>query len=207
MAIAVIVCGYGKVKSRDIVEYLKFALKKALKYDIGLIIPTGGDTADDKNGHWLTEAEMLKQISKDILAEWYPRNCRIELLEENEAYNTLTNILYSLKIAENKELGKFGKVFIVCNRMHFGKILMASIKLFGLKETHRRVSINTFPLTKRVGENLKILVKTIPESIGYFIRPIGRRIEYWQWKQRTGRNENLNFCQFCARYIPTGELL
>lgn len=206
-----IICGYGKIKSRGIVEYLNFALSKSLEHDVGLIIPTGGNTTDDRNGHWTTEAEMLKETLKNII-DWtdlvsiqtMEKKLAMEIIEENKAYNTLTNIFYSMKMTKDI-LVKTDKIYIVCNTAHSIKVLFASIKILGLRVTKRQIVICLFPLTKRVSENVKTFLKTPVEVFGYFYRPFGRYLEYWQWRIRTGRNERLNYWQFRLKY--RGELV
>lgn len=204
-----IVCGYGKKKSRDIVEYLDFSLRKALDYDIDLIIPTGGDTTDDSNGHWITEAEMLKKTLKNII-DWrdlislkeLERMMKMEIIEENEAYNTITNILNSNRMIAGS---KADKIYIVCNTAHSIKVLFAAIKIFGIQATRRQIVFCPFPLTKRVKENVKTFLKTPLEVFGYFYRPFGCYLEYWQWRLRTGRNERLGYWEFRIKY--RGELI
>lgn len=202
MEAVMIICGYGKIKSRGISKYLDFALSNAFKHDVGLIIPTGGDTTDDSNGHWITEAEMLKETLENIidstdLVSWQTmkRMMEMEIVEENKAYNTLTNILYSIKMIKG-DIAKTDKIFIVCNTAHLIKVLFALIKIFGLKAIKRRVVICPFPLTRRVGENIKTFLKTPIEVFGYFFRPFGWYLEYWQWWLRTGRNERIGYWKF-----------
>ncbi len=127
----------------------------------------------------------------------------LKILREEEAYNTLTNMLYSSQMIDNEDR----EVVIVCNKAHLPKVVFATIKVFVFKTVRRRISFYPFSLTTGKIENLKILIKTVPEVIGYFFRPLGRKIEYLQWKLRTGRVEKLNFKQFCSKFRPTGELL
>lgn len=206
-----IVCGYGKRQNIGISRYLDFALRTAIKYNVDLIILTGGDTTDDSNGHWATEAGMLKETLENIidtrdLVSWQTMKKlrEIEIIEENEAYNTFTNIFYSMKMIKDI-LVKTDKIYIVCNKAHMIKVLFASIKIFGLKTTKRQIVICPFPLTKRVSENVKTFLKTGFEVFGYFYRPFGRYLEYWQWRIRTGRNKRLSYWKFRLKYC--GELI
>lgn len=200
-----------KKKSRGIGKYTDFALSNTLKYDVGLMILTGGDTTDDSNGRWATEVGMLKETLENIIdsrdlviCQTMKRMREMEIIEENKAYNTFTNILYSMKMTKDI-LVKTDKIYIACNKAHMIKVLFASIKIFGLKATKRQVVICPFPLTKRISENVKTFLKTGFEVFGYFYRPFGRYLEYWQWRIRTGRNERLGYWKFRLKY--RGELV
>ncbi len=201
-----IVCGYGKMKTGAIVDYVKYSIRLARREIVNIIIYSGGDTTDESNGSWKTEAEMLMAIKNDFcFGEWMPETV---FLKEEKSYNTLTNILYSIKLLADDNIGQ---LVVVCNRFHLIKTNIVCLKICGLRNmkhwtSDRRLVFCAFPLTKRASENIKILLKTIPETLGYFIRPIGRRLEYLQYQKRTGRNEQINFWQFCVKFIPTGEL-
>lgn len=132
----------------------------------------------------------------------YSNEHSITVIREEGAYNTITNITNSLKYLEDKNIKR---IVIVCNLAHAIKVMFASIRLLGLTKTKRRVVLRVFPLTVRVSENVKTLIKTVFETFGYFYRPFGRYLEYWQWKIRTGRNEQLSYWQFRLKF--RGELL
>lgn len=209
MVVAVIVCSYGKNMTKIIIDYVESTVdeitkKFALKGEYCRIIVSGGNT-EAGDCKWRTEASMMKvAISRTIAKKSLPDMISVEA--EHSAYNTLTNILFSKQVFGN-EINNFSEIIIVCNKAYFIKNVFACIKVFGVKTVSRKVSFCPFPLTVRKRENIKILLKTGPEVIGYFIRPIGRRLEYWQWKIRIGRNERINFWQFCQRFMPKGELL
>jgi hypothetical protein len=198
-----VVCGYGK-DWYGIQKYVWYALNIASRARVKAIIFSGGDTTDESTGgpwEFRTEAGVMGAIAK---AEISITGKRMRIFLEEEAYNTLTNMLYSKQMIgdENEE------IIIVCNETHLWKVKMAAIKVFGLRSViSQRISFCSFPLTTGKSENLKILIKTVPETIGYFFRPLGKRIEYLQWRRRTGRNKNLNFKQFCQKFKNTGELL
>jgi uncharacterized SAM-binding protein YcdF (DUF218 family) len=196
----VIVCGYGK-NWYGIQKYVWHALDKASNAKVKAVIFSGGDTTNESTGgpwEFKTEAEVMGAIAKSEISI---TGKMTRIILEEKAYNTLTNMLYSKKMIDDEN----EKIIIVCNEAHLLKVRMAAIKVFGLKSTQKQISF--FQLTTGEIENLKILIKTIPEVLGYFIRPIGRRIEYEQWRQRTGRNEQLNFKQFCQKFRNAGELL
>jgi hypothetical protein len=73
----------------------------------------------------------------------------------------------------------------------------------------QKVTFHTFPLTKRFQENINIFLKTGFEVFGYFYRPFGRYLEYWQWRLRTGRNDRdrFDYWVFRLKYAKSGELL
>lgn len=203
MVNVVMVCGYGKIRTKGMNEYVRFAFETALVEDADILCFSGGDTADKANGKWKTEAEMMGKIAQEIVAENPLTRTIMDFWIENEAYNTLSNELFCKNlIGEN-----FEKIVIVCNKAHILKVVLAAIRVFGIKTTKRKLVFRTFSLTKRKSENIKILLKTIGETIGYFARPIGRRIEYWQWRIRTGRKEKLGFYKFCAEQISEGKLI
>lgn len=196
-----IVCGYGKDWS-ELEEYVRFALETASSAKAKSIIFSGGNTTDKSSGPWefRTEAEAMKSIAE---TEIFLRGKRMRIFLEEEAYNTLTNMLYSKQMINDKN----EKIIVVCNKAHLLKVFFATLKVFGLKATRQRISFYSFSLTTGKIENLKIFIKTIPEIIGYFFRPLGRRIEYLQWKRRTGRNEQMSYREFCSEFKRTGELI
>jgi hypothetical protein len=208
LKIAVIVCGYGKNPTESLIEYMEtllyeIAINFILKGDYCKVIVSGGDT--EKNGEWKTEAEMMEKIANGIMVkERLPKN-RVSIETENHAYNTFTNILLSKNKFKN-EIDEFDKIIVVCNEAHYIKSVFASIKVFGWKTVSRKVIFYTFPLVKRFSENIKTYFKTVFESSGYFFRPLGRRLEHWQWRIRTGRNERLNYWQFRLKCAKSGEL-
>ena len=181
-------------------QYVAYALFVALKEKAGKVIFSGGDTTDKKNGEWDTESEMMKKIALDVIKN-HPALRHLDLAEEKDAYNTLGNLLHSKRKISSSE-----RIIIVCNKAHLAKTKAAAIKTFGIKGM-RQIKFYSLPLTIRKKENFRIYLKTAGESIGYFIRPIGRRIEWWQWRLRAGRKEKVGFWQFCRRYVPTGDLL
>ena len=197
----VIVCGYGK-DFYKLEEYVRFALETANEEKIRAVIFSGGDTTDESSGgpwEFKTEAETMEAVAEKKI---FLTGMMTKILKEEKAYNTLTNMLFSKRMINENE-----KIIIVCNRAHLPKVVFAAIKVFGLESTRRRISFCPFSLTTGRIENLKILIKTVPEVIGYFFRPIGRWIEYLQWKLRTGRNEQLTYKEFCSEFRNTGELL
>lgn len=192
-----IVCGYGKRENSSIFNYVEFCMLVAVKYIINLIIFSGGNTTDECNGSWKTEAGMMEIIANTM------KIGRVRFQKEEKAYNTLTNILFSLKMFKH-DVSESDKIFIVCNTAHVIKVFFASIKIFGLTATKRQVVICPYPLTKRASENIKTFLKTPFEAFGYFFRPFGWYLEYWQWWLRTGRNERVGYWQFRLRH--RGEL-
>ncbi len=197
-----VVCGYGVLRNQVIEDYVEYSLKTAKKIKADTIIFSGGNTGK-ANGLWKTEAEMMSIIAEEVISSM--TGMIIEVIEEEEAWNTLGNMLYSKWLIDNKT----EKIVVVCNRFHLPKVIAATIRVFGLKRVYQRISFRPFPLTTGKVENLKILAKTVPEVIGYFyfFRPLGRRIEYKQWKRRTGRNEQLSYKEFCLKFRKTGELI
>lgn len=197
-----VIFGYGK-DSGSVMKYVKFGFRTAKKAGAETIITTGGDTSNESNNPWLaeTEAEMMGNIIRDIISL---TGRRVKILEEKRAYNTLTNVLY---IALEQMIDETEKVIIVCNKAHFPKVFFATVKVLGLRATMQRISFHPFPLTTGKIENLMILAKTVPEVLGYFIRPLGRRIEWIQYNQRTGRNKQLTYKEFCSKFRKTGELI
>ncbi len=195
-----IVCGYGKRWTNAIYNYIEFSLLVAIKYMVSAIIYSGGDTTDDRNGSWKTEAGMMETIANTMKID------RVKFQKEGKAYNTLTNILFSLEMFK-RDISEADKIFIVCNTAHMIKVFFAAVKIFGLTATKRRIVICPFPLTRRVGENVKTFLKTPIEVFGYFFRPFGRYLEYWQWWLRTGRNERIGYWQFRIKCLRSGELI
>lgn len=112
----------------------------------------------------------------------------MKILLEKKAYNTLGNLENSKQMIDENE-----KIIIICNETHLWKVRMAAIKVFGLGALRQRISFHSFPLTTGKIENLKILVKTVLEAIGYFFSPLGVCISYLQYRQRTGRNDQVGF--------------
>ena len=197
----VIVCGYGKDWYK-LEEYIRFALETASKARANIIIFSGGDTTSDSTGgpwEFETEAEVMEAIARTEIAV---TGKRMKIILEKKAYNTLGNLKNSKQMVDENE-----KIIIICNEAHLWKVRMAAIKVFGLGVLRQRISFYPFPLTTGKMENLKILLKTIPEVVGYFIRPLGRRIEYKQWKLRTGRNKQMTYKEFCLKFRNTGELI
>lgn len=189
-----IVFGYGKTWNYKEEQYLKYALKVAKKGGISLLVMTGGDTTNKSNGPWQTEAEMLRIKMEELISQ---KNLDIRVVEENEAYNTPTNLLYSLRMA----LGyRTEKIFIVCNRAHLAKVFFSSIKILGLEATKNMIVFCPFLLTTRFSENVKTYLKMPIEIFGYFYRPFGCYLEYWQMKLRTGRNERPGYWKFRVKY-------
>lgn len=194
----VIVCGYGKNWNDPMEKYIRHALKTASKTRAWAIIFSGGNTTNETNGSWKTEAEMMDTIAEEMISL---TGKPIKIILEEDAYNTLRNL------ENSKRMINAERIIIVCNWFHLPKVVGAAIKVFGLKATWQRISFRPFLLTTGKIENLMILAKTVPEVLGYFIRPLGRRIEYKQWKLRTGRKEQLTYKEFCSKFIPTGELI
>lgn len=195
-----IVCGYGKDWHG---EYVIFALETANNANVREIIFSGGDTTDESSGcpwEFKTEAETMEAIAKMEVAL---TGKMMRILKEEEAYNTLTNMFYSKQMIDDEN----EEIIVVCNKAHLPKVFFATLKVFGLKAARQRISFYSFSLTTGKIENLKILIKTVPEVIGYFFRPIGRRIEYEQWKLRTGRNKQMTYKEFCSEFKRTGELI
>ena len=197
----IIVCGYGK-DFYKLEEYVRFALETANEEKIRAVIFSGGDTTDEVSGPEgvETEAEMMELIAWRGI---FLTGKMMSFFLEEKAYNTLTNMLYSKQMIDDEN----EKIIIVCNKAHLLKAKMAAVKVFGLRAVWQQISFCSFSLTTGRIENLKIFIKTIPEVIGYFFRPLGRQIEYLQWKLRTGRNEQLTYKEFCSEFRNTGELL
>ena len=198
----VIVCGYGKNWYR-IQKYVWRAFDIASNARVKAIIFSGGDTTNESTGgpwEFKTEAEVMEAIAKTEISI---TGKTMRTIIEEKAYNTLTNMLYSKQIIDDEN----EKIIILCNKAHLPKVFFAAIKVFGLKAIGQRISFCPFPLTTGKIENLKILIKTVPEAVGYFFRPLGRRIEYEQWKRRTGRNERMTYKEFCSEFKRTGELI
>ena len=200
----VIVCGYGKNWYR-LQKYVQHALEIASKAKVKLVIFSGGDTTSDStSGPWEleTEAEVMKAIARIEIAT---TGKRMKILLEKRAYNTLSNLENSKQMINKNE-----KIIIICNEAHLLKVKFAAIKVFGLGALRQQISFYPFLLTTGKMENLKILVKTIPETIGYFFPPLGMCISYLQYRQRTGRKEQIGFWkgfwQF-RRKFQTGELI
>jgi len=198
-----IVCGYGK-NWEKLGEYIRFALETANEAKVRAVILSGGDTTDEISGPWEeveTEAEIMELIARESI---FLTGKMMNFFLEEEAYNTLTNMLYSKQMIDDEN----EKIIIICNNVHLPKVFFAAIKVFGPHSVMgQQISFCSFPLTVGKIENLKILIKTVPEAVGYFFRPLGRRIEYLQWKQRTGRNEQKSYKEFYAEFKRTGELI
>lgn len=190
-----IVCGYGKIKTENIENYIRFVLEKALKLSKifqnivkVVILFSGGNTSRVANGPWNTEAEMMELIAEKILSELkIPSNLIFEFIKEENSFNTITNIKFSKQKLENyihfqftAEIIKNIKVF--CNRTHKIKVFFALLKIFGRKAF--LIEIFSFPVIKEFFSNIKILLYTIPEVIGYFVPWIGKIIEDKQLKMR-----------------------
>ena len=198
----IIACGYGKDWYK-LEEYVRFALETANNTGVRAVIFSGGDTTDEVRGPEgvETEAEMMELIAWESI---FLTGKMMSFFLEEKAYNTLTNMLYSKQTIDDEN----EKIIIVCNKAHLPKVFFAAIKVFGLRSAlGQRISFCPFSLTTGRIENLKIFIKTVPEVIGYFFRPLGRRIEYLQWKRRTGRNEQMSYKEFCSEFRNTGELL
>jgi len=204
----VIVCGYGKKTTGDMIDYIEssfceIAKDFALKGEHCTVIVSGGDT---ENGKWKTEAEMMKVVINRMIArKGLPKNM-IQVEPEVCAYNTLTNIMFSNRLL-GREADNPDTIAVVCNESHYPKTMFACFKVFGLEMSAEKVIFYTFPLTKRFSENIKTYFKTGFEIFGYFFRPFGRYLEYWQWRLRTGRNERLSYWRFRLKYAKSGELI
>lgn len=197
----VIVCGYGKDWCK-LGKYVEFALKTASDAKVRAIVFSGGDTTGESSGgpwEFKTEAETMEAVAKKKI---FLTGMMMKILKEKKAYNTLTNMLFSKRMINKNE-----KIIVVCNKAHLWKVRMAAVKVFGLRAVRQQISFCSFSLTTGRIENLKILIKTIPEAVGYFFRPFGRQIEYLQWRMRTGRNEQKKYEEFCSEFRSTGELL
>lgn len=196
----VIVCGYGKERTWAMEQYVAYSLFVALKEKAENVIFSGGNTTDKRDGDWDTESEMMRVIALDVM-EVHLTLQYINLVKEEKAYNTLGNLLHS-----KRKIGSTEKIIVVCNKAHLVKTRIAAVRIFGIKAA-RRITFYSFPLVLKKREIFRIYLKTIGETIGYFLRPVGRRIEWLQWRLRSGRKKKIDFWQFCLRYIPTGDLL
>ena len=200
-----VVLGYGKLRNPAIEDYVRYSLKITKKAEADSVIFSGGNTGK-ANGPWETEAEMMSIIAEEVISSM--TGMVINVIEEEEAWNTLGNMLYSKRLIYELADGENEEIIIVYNEAHRLKVKFAAIKVFGLKAVKQRISFRPFPLTTGKIENLMILfLKTPLEVIGYFFRPLGRRIEYEQWKRRTGRNEQKSYREFCSEFRNTGELI
>lgn len=209
MEIAVIVCGYGKKPTEAMFNYI-VALLDYLATDFiskgerCRVIVSGGNT--EYHQKWTTEAELMENIFKWLIKRKGLSKDMISIETEDFAYNTFQNIFLSNRLLGNKA-NNFKNIIVASNEAHFVKNLFACLKVFGSRTISRKVIFFTFPLTDRFGENIKIYFKTVFEAFGYYFRPFGRYLEYLQWRQRTGRNEHLDYWQFCLRSIRSGELI
>lgn len=187
--VAIVVCGYGMMRCPSIEAYVKYvaeiALKEAQKNQ-ALLIFSGGDTTDEKNGPWRNEAELMYTIGVEL----FGKSLWNLVYLETESFNTLTNIKYSRALAEAVIKRESDEMIIVCSSSHFLKVFFATVSLLGWRRALFKTKIKSFPLIKRwSGEYVKILLKTIPEVIGYFVPFIGTKIQALQYKKRTGRHK------------------
>lgn len=209
MVKAVIVCGYGKRPTSNIICYVwsllsDLATDFAAKKEPYRIIVSGGDT---ENHHkWKTEAHMMEYVIKLVMKKrGMPKNM-MTIEAENSAYNTPTNILFSKRMLGDN-FGYYTEIIIVCNEAHLAKTVFASFKIFGSKTMSKKVSFYTYPITNGFSQNIKTYLKTPFEVFGYFFRPAGKLLEYWQWCVRNGRNSRMSFCKFCETFTKSGELM
>lgn len=210
MATAVVICGYENQLTEALVCFIESLVEEiaknfALKEEHYTIIVSGGNTGDG-DGKWRTEASLMYVIVNRMIAKKGLPKQKMGVVMECSAYNTLTNHLFSKQLLGNK-IDEFDNIIIACNDAHLVKNVCACLKVFGTKTLSRKVVFYTFPLTERFRENIKTYLKTPFEVFGYFFRPAGRLLEYWQWKIRTGRKTKIRFSAFCEKFTASGELL